>query len=207
MASTRQLAETFQKVPFVNSHIDKASEAAARLFSDAVSQELWQRLGANWDQSTSEPLEFDSALEAAFWCWWIALSQVDIFAEKELYLRRHVEVVAADQRYVIDFVVQHQDRTGPLCSRETLSYLLDHWPLIGIELDGHTFHEKTLEQVTYRNQRDRALQQAGWHVFHFSFSEFNNDPENCLYEVIEFARGTAGRLRAARMEQLRQAKE
>jgi very-short-patch-repair endonuclease len=39
-----------------------------------------------------------------------------------------------------------------------------------VECDGHDFHEKTKQQVTKDNRRERELQIAGWHVFRFSGS-------------------------------------
>jgi len=61
------------------------------------------------------------------------------------------------------------------------------WKPIAIEVDGHAFHERTREQVERRNERDRALQQAGWTVFHFSFTEMSARPEACILEVFDFA--------------------
>jgi len=60
-------------------------------------------------------------------------------------------------------------------------------PRIAIEIDGHAFHEKTREQVTYRNRRDRYLQTRGWVVLHFSGSEVFRDAKACAREVARFA--------------------
>ena len=54
---------------------------------------------------------------------------------------------------------------------------------LAVEIDGHTFHEKTLEQVTRRNRRDRDVQIAGYTVMHFSYSELVRDPMACAAEV------------------------
>lgn len=190
----RQASDQFTKVPFVNTHIDRASQAAGRMVAEALSQEIWQRLDAG-AADDNEPLEFDSALEAAYWAWWTAMQKADDwFVGRELRLQRHVVANVADQNYVIDFVLGLSDTVWPMRSQLKLDFMKARWPLIGIELDGHTFHEKTLEQVTYRNQRDRALQQAGWRIFHFSFSEFNANPEQCITEPIEYARATSAQL-------------
>lgn len=79
--------------------------------------------------------------------------------------------------YRLDFVFEPrkfgalESLIGPQC------------PKIALELDGHDFHERTKEQVTYRNRRDRDLQADGWIVLHVSGSEFNANPEKVVKEV------------------------
>jgi len=55
-----------------------------------------------------------------------------------------------------------------------------------VECDGHDFHEKTKEQALRDKSRDRALQQFGHKVFHFTGSEIWNDPFTCAIEILEF---------------------
>ena len=54
---------------------------------------------------------------------------------------------------------------------------------VGIECDGHDFHEKTKEQAAHDKQRDRALAAAGYTVLRFTGSEIWNNPEACVEEV------------------------
>lgn len=54
---------------------------------------------------------------------------------------------------------------------------------IGIEVDGHDFHEKTKAQVKRDKERDRFLTIKGWHLLHFSGSEVFNDPFYCVEEL------------------------
>ena len=122
-------------------------------------------------------LVFDSPLEVAFWLWWQVADGVDDLDEFACSSQREVSVGA--KTYRVDFIVEPTDPA---------IVASPHWKPIAIELDGHAFHEKTREQVSYRNRRDRALQAAGWKVFHFSFAEFNGDPDGCVYEVLQFAR-------------------
>lgn len=61
------------------------------------------------------------------------------------------------------------------------------FPLIAVEIDGHDFHERTKDQVTYRNRRDRDLQAAGWHVLHFSGGEVVTRPDRCVAEALRAA--------------------
>jgi very-short-patch-repair endonuclease len=117
----------------------------------------------------------ESPLEAAFMAWWQARRVFGAFTELDLYMQR--EVNAGGDRYRLDFVVE------PFID----GYFAGVSALVAIELDGHGFHERTKEQVAYRNRRDRALQAAGWLVLHYSGSEFHRDPE----AVIEDAYGRA----------------
>ena len=54
-----------------------------------------------------------------------------------------------------------------------------------IELDGHDFHEKTKEQVIYRNKRDRILEKYGF-VYHISGSEIYNNISDCIFDLDEY---------------------
>ena len=58
-------------------------------------------------------------------------------------------------------------------------------PLIGIEIDGHIWHEKTKEQVQYHKERERFLVSRGWTIYRFTGSEVYNDPAKCLNELQE----------------------
>lgn len=107
----------------------------------------------------------ESPLEAAFVAWWITLSKYF-----DLQLHRQIPVIAATRSYRLDFVFR------PVAS-EVAS-------MVAVEMDGHDFHERTKEQVTYRNQRDRDLQSEGWTVFHVSGSEFNANPEAAVMDVL-----------------------
>jgi very-short-patch-repair endonuclease len=67
----------------------------------------------------------------------------------------HVWTEIEGQKYCVDFVVTPRtERKG--------------WIPIAVELDGHAFHERTPAQVSHRDSRDRALQRAGWKVFHLT---------------------------------------
>lgn len=56
---------------------------------------------------------------------------------------------------------------------------------LAIECDGHEFHEKTKEQVEYRNERDLELKKHGIDVLHFSGSQIYNNPFKCALQIIE----------------------
>lgn len=109
----------------------------------------------------------ESPLEAAWRVWWS---------------------LATNERRELPFVVyQHPVTVGGQSYR--LDVALLEWtsgkPVIAVELDGHTFHERTPEQVIERDARDRALQSAGWVVLHFSYSEITTRGLECAVEALE----------------------
>lgn len=57
-------------------------------------------------------------------------------------------------------------------------------PLIGIEIDGHIWHEKTKKQVQYHKERERFLISKGWKLIRFTGSEVYKDPSKCVTETI-----------------------
>ena len=121
-------------------------------------------------------LTLESPLEAMFVVWWTALDWFRRPARFELYPQREVSLDTGNYR--VDFAIEPQPETLRAITSAGLS-----WQPIAIELDGHAFHEKTLEQVTYRNRRDRALQQAGWRVLHASFSELQRNGPDTVVEI------------------------
>jgi very-short-patch-repair endonuclease len=68
---------------------------------------------------------------------------------------------------------------------------------IAVELDGYEFHERTREQVTLRDRRDRVLQRHGWIVLHISGSELVRTNVEALKEVWLCSRAQLHRLREA----------
>ena len=54
-----------------------------------------------------------------------------------------------------------------------------------VECDGHEFHERTKEQVSRDNTRERELMAAGYVVIRFSGSEIYKDPFHCGFEVLD----------------------
>jgi very-short-patch-repair endonuclease len=62
---------------------------------------------------------------------------------------------------------------------------------VGIECDGHAFHEKTKDQAARDKSRDRDLQNMGMRVFRFTGSEIYRDPISCADEAMELAYSSA----------------
>lgn len=159
----------------VRAHLSRAGERAA----DAA-REMFARLMA---LDLSDPMvPFGSPAEVVFHAWFMASTLVSLTMFR---LRPQLEVETIDGRFRLDFALQLADQQ--LTPRRLEAVGL-RWPRIAIEVDGHAFHEKTLEQATYRNRRDRALQQEGWKVFHYSFDELTSHPRECIEQVLVFAR-------------------
>lgn len=130
-----------------------------------------------------------SPLEAVFALWW----EAHLFAYRSMtpmhfaleLVPQHV-VPVDGMNYRLDFRVS---AAYPANLEKCALRLGVSAPLIGVELDGHEFHERTKEQATYRNQRDRALQRFGWHVFHVSGSELHAKPAETVHEIAAHAIG------------------
>ena len=128
----------------------------------------------------------ESPIEAAFFAWFGSIDAVenDNGQVYQFGLLPQQEVTIGDARYRFDFTVYF----GPdfVASRAAQRGIAP--PRVAIELDGHEFHERTKEQVAYRNERDRDAQAAGWTILHFSGSELYRDPLKCARGVMELCR-------------------
>lgn len=134
----------------------------------------------------AEDFKFESPFEEDFFCWWIAIKDTDAeyYFKDILGLSTQHEVKVGGRDYRLDFTI---------CWEDPPDYAVDAYhmecevpfPKIAIEVDGHDFHERTKEQVAYRDKRDRDLQVDGWIVFHVSGSAFYRNPEKLVRELIE----------------------
>jgi hypothetical protein len=111
-----------------------------------------------------------------------------------LRLRLQQEVAIDETRYRIDFRVDAVLSSSCTLPEAKQAEFVRRYPKIAVELDGHQFHERTPEQVVERNSRDRDLQRAGWTVFHFSYREFDREPQRCVSEVRAMANEAAENL-------------
>lgn len=167
------------KMPNVVEHVNQIERSMTfgRAVVDKV-QENCSRVG-----------QIGSPLEAIFAVWF----EAHLFAYRSM-TPMHCEIVLVPQHvahccdgmiYRLDFMI---GAVFPANLERVASRLeVPLFPMIGVELDGHDFHEKTKEQVTYRNQRDRTLQQTGWFVFHVSGSELNAKPAVIVQEILNYA--------------------
>lgn len=124
----------------------------------------------------------DSPIEAQFAAWFDAARAHLLslgYARFALKLKPQQGLVANEQRYRLDFALEPMDPW--LADALTAEHLTLR---VGVELDGHDYHEKTRADVTRRNQRDRDLAAANWIVLHFSGSELHRNPMTAVIEVL-----------------------
>jgi hypothetical protein len=127
------------------------------------------------------PKNIESPLEAVFSVWWSAYL-MDRASSGRVTLYQQYDVVVGTRKYRLDVAL--------LPRLEVLQALEKHGiPLraVAVELDGHEHHERTKEQAIKRNERDRWLQGAGWTVLHFSGSELNAKPVECVHQAVVHA--------------------
>lgn len=172
MAYEGQPGKAFVDTQLVQDHIGYATQYVAQSAADRFVQ------GSQGALKHMPSLRFDSPLEVIFWVWWEAIT-LNAYEGDYLALSGQREVSVNGKDYRVDFLVEP-------CNLQRASN--PAWKPIAVELDGHAFHERTREQVALRDSRDRALQSAGWRVFHFSFAEFTHHPADCVSEVFLFAR-------------------
>ena len=168
------------QVPVVAQHIERA----ARSVADSAAQNFSDQCRYRFDETPLTEGAFDSPLEAIFQVWWDSCVAINPREGNRFELFSQEDVTVAGQRFRLDFVVGLVDQ---VLAPRLMKYQVA-WPGIAVEVDGHAFHERTPMQVARRDARDRLLQQAGWTVFHYSWSEFTTDPEPCISEVFCYAR-------------------
>lgn len=156
----------------VKKHIEMAVQNA----------QMWAHQGIRWhlvNWVDREEPALGSPIEACFSVWWSSYSNS---GADFIFLKPQHEVdVYTDgtkRSYRLDFVVDIGDELV-----SGLSKALRKQFKFAIELDGHEFHERTKEQVTYRNRRDRDLQADGWVVYHVSGSELAREPQKVVHSV------------------------
>lgn len=172
----------FAGLPVVQTHLKLASDMVGR----RAGLKFLESMGGYLRHMDTPALE--SPLEVLFWLWWHACAEASWPRLEELYLEDQVVVeVQTGECFRLDFVV---GLTIPPEYKRAFDAGMLSWPKIAVEVDGHEFHERTKEQVATRDRRDRLLQQAGWTVFHYSWSEFTKEPERCVSEVFDLASST-----------------
>ena len=155
--------------------------ASMRSATDWLQREVSAALPRMFD-AEDDHQSYGSPIEAIFAVWWeAARMESSLYGlDPNLELISQVEVVAGGHTYRLDFAVRGIDVDQLLLAKEARI----PEPLLAIELDGHDFHERTKEQVTDRNRRDRDLQAAGWKVLHVSGSELYRDPRGVVDAIL-----------------------
>jgi very-short-patch-repair endonuclease len=71
------------------------------------------------------------------------------------------------RNYRLDFAIQHKEKGIK----------------IAVELDGHTYHERTVEQAVNDRSRDRELALHGWKVIRFHRKELETNLRKCVADT------------------------
>jgi hypothetical protein len=172
------MATDWTRVDVVADHAAAAAEMVAAYYRDTTLANIGRHIGPK----THMPIE--SPLEAIFLAWYLAFSALPEFQDRcSVSMQR--EVIAGGDKFRLDFVVTP---ALAIVARSAGAAGLPAYPKIAVEVDGHAFHEKTPEQVAYRNHRDRLLQRDGWAVLHFSWSEVTKNPEGCMAQFFDQVR-------------------
>lgn len=74
-------------------------------------------------------------------------------------------------------------RQDGMCGGAAFARVIGSANKLGIELDGHAFHERTPAQVARDKQRERALIRHGFTILRFTGTEMVRNPRKCLDEV------------------------
>jgi hypothetical protein len=149
----------------VQTHVREATPLVTETFLRTVRAYTW----------------LESPLEAIFVTWWSALTIADEVPFFQLLTQQELNVHGTWIR--LDFVIVPIAMELQWAAEAGIGA----WVPITVEVDGHGFHERTRTQVCQRDARDRALQRAGWRVFHFSWSELTQNPDTCVHEVYDFS--------------------
>lgn len=160
---------------FVRDHLARAMEYGTNAYQESIREAWGYQLNA---------FKFDSPLEMAFLAWWLVMTDRPEYGGSVTLRVQPTVELSEGQVFRPDFEVVS---FGPseTWMQTTAARFRVEVPRIAVELDGHDFHERTKEQVTYRNQRDRALQAAHWRVLHFSGSEFHKNPLACVQSTYD----------------------
>ena len=96
----------------------------------------------------------------------------------------HFPVFCGDQWRSADLALELKPQFG--VSRYRMDFAITGKSvLIGIECDGHEYHEKTKQQAQRDKSRDRILTAAGWRLLRFTGSEINKRPDLCADEIMK----------------------
>lgn len=151
--------------PLVKLHYLLAVDAAERWWARQIRSALSYPLADE---------QHESALETIFAVWWESIRLANLDTPRGSLVLTAQECFG---RYHVDFEVRS--------SNPQITF-----PRIGIEVDGHAWHERTHEQASARSRRDRVFQAAGWRLFHFTETEVLDHPSACVEEVMAVAIGT-----------------
>lgn len=170
-------------VDVVQKHVNAAADQVGRYEAAGFAEWMSSMLGPDDDMEAHWRLGLESPLEAICYIWWQAMVGRRGWIGSRVHLDPQQEIEVFGVRYRIDFALVPEASFQVRCEASGVRF-----PSIAVEVDGHGFHEKTPAQVAERNERDRLLQQAGWLVLHYSWTEMTTRPEECIGEIAGVAK-------------------
>lgn len=157
---------------------DKSNEIAHMFWSDVTSR-LRER--EELDQAIESPVEQLFFIEWVFMDFYRGLDDFPFYLDSQYKDK-------STGKYRIDFVVDFiQEVLGWDKEWQEIITKRVEAPKLGIEIDGHIWHEKTKEQVQYHKERERFLVSNGWKLLRFTGSEVFKCPGFCVEEVLDSA--------------------
>lgn len=162
----------------VREFLDEKSKELALRFFDSI-------LGRLEEYEFIEK-EISSPIEQLFYIEWVFRKFSDHDLELEL-IPQYQDKSTGKYRidFAIDFIQEiYRWNVGLNIENEILKIPI---PKLGIEIDGHIWHEKTKEQVQHHKERERHLISKDWKLLRFTGSEIFKNPSNCVDEVLEVA--------------------
>lgn len=166
-------------VPNVSEYIVKRSQDLASVFIHGLKDELASG-------SAYEDRRVESPLEQIFIVEWKYQEQIR-GSWFPFELDPQFGSVELTGKYFLDFSIEIG--TDPFFTNSFGADILKKLPspLLGVEIDGHEFHEKTKKQVEYHKERERFLVSKGWKLLRYAGTEMFHNAEKCVTEVISLA--------------------
>lgn len=167
----------------VKDYIDECSQDIGNTFYSWVT--------ANIDDYEKEQgIKIESPVEQLFYIAWYKRKFLAHTREGLLFLLEpQYESKKITGIYRIDFlvdcvgfVINYED-----CFSEKAIFTVPS-PNIGVEIDGHVWHEKTKEQAQYHKERERFLISKGWKLYRYTGAEVYKNPDACLDDLEEKSR-------------------
>jgi hypothetical protein len=167
----------------VTAEREQFTERQGELAARAVSEASQCLVVPSVREAVDAGLKTDSPIEAIFSVWFVAARDhllSEGMSRFALNLQPQYWVESPGfWSYRLDFALIPADlNLARRLSEHRLALRL------GVELDGHQFHESTRDQVIARNRRDRDLTGVGWRILHFSGAELHRNPMSVVVEVL-----------------------
>jgi hypothetical protein len=135
-------------------------------------------------ESALQAEAIESPIEQIFLIEW-NFQEIQSGDKFRFYLVPQVPVNYSSGKFILDFRIDFMSSAIGDFDLPALNEVPE--PLLGIELDGHIWHEKTKKQVEYHKERERFFSSQGWTLLRFAGSEIVKNPGKCVSEVLELA--------------------